>query len=96
MTDIGLLVNPAGTLAEVQIRDVKEAVEGPAQRLHVANVSSESEIDAAFAALSQSKVGALVIGTDPLLRTADKSLHSQHVIRYLRFIISANIARLAA
>jgi ABC-type uncharacterized transport system substrate-binding protein len=66
MTDIGLLVNPAGMLAEVQIRDMKEAIEGPAQRLHVANVSSESEIDAAFAALSQSKVGALVIGTDPI------------------------------
>jgi ABC-type uncharacterized transport system substrate-binding protein len=66
MTDIGLLVNPTGTLAEVQIKDVKEAVEGLAQRLHVANVSSESEIDAAFATLSQSKVGALVIGTDPI------------------------------
>jgi putative tryptophan/tyrosine transport system substrate-binding protein len=69
VTDIGLLVNPAGTLAEVQIRDVKEAVEGSAQRLHVANVSSESEIDAVFVALSQSKVGALVIGTDPIFAT---------------------------
>jgi putative ABC transport system substrate-binding protein len=69
MTDIGLLVNPAGTLAEVQIRDVKEAIEGAVLRLHVANVSSESEIDAAFAALSQSKLGALVIGTDPIFAT---------------------------
>ena len=69
MTNIGLLVNPAGTLAEVQIKDVKEAIEGPAQQLHVANVSNESEIDAAFAALSQSKVGALVIGTDPIFAT---------------------------
>ena len=66
MTDIGLLVNPTGTLAEVQIKDMKEAVEGLAQRLHIANVSSESEIDAAFATLSQSKVGALVMGTDPI------------------------------
>jgi len=45
---------------------MKEAVEGLSRRLQVANVSSESEIDAAFAALSQSKVGALVIGTDPI------------------------------
>ena len=66
ITDIGLLVNPAGTLADVQIKDMKEAVEGLSRRLRVANVSSESEIDAAFAALSQSKVGALVIGTDPI------------------------------
>jgi putative tryptophan/tyrosine transport system substrate-binding protein len=66
ITDIGLLVNPTGTLADVQIKDMKEAVEGLSRRLQVANVSSESEIDAAFAALSQSKVGALVIGTDPI------------------------------
>jgi ABC-type uncharacterized transport system substrate-binding protein len=66
ITDIGLLVNPSGTLADVQIKDMKEAVEGLSRRLQVANVNSESEIDAAFAALSQSKVGALVIGTDPI------------------------------
>ena len=66
ITDIGLLVNPTGTLADVQIKDMKEAVEGLSRRLQVANVSSESEIDAAFAVLSQSKVGALVIGTDPI------------------------------
>jgi hypothetical protein len=59
-------VNPTGTLADVQIKDMKEAVEGLSKRLQVANVSSESEIDAAFAALRQSKVGALVIGTDPI------------------------------
>ena len=69
ITNIGLLVNPAGTLAEVQIKDVKEAIDGPAQQLHIANVSSESEIDAAFAALSQSKVGALLVGTDPIFAT---------------------------
>jgi putative ABC transport system substrate-binding protein len=66
ITDIGLLVNPTGTLADAQINDMKEAVEGLSRRLQVANVSSESEIDTAFAALSQSKVGALVIGTDPI------------------------------
>ena len=66
ITEIGLLVNPTGTLADVQIKDMKEAVVGLSRHLQVANVSSESEIDAAFAALSLSKVGALVIGTDPI------------------------------
>jgi putative tryptophan/tyrosine transport system substrate-binding protein len=65
-TDIALLVNPAGTLAEAQITDTKEAVQKLGQRLHVANASSQGEIDAAFATISQSKVGALVIGTDPM------------------------------
>ncbi len=66
MTDVGLLVNPTGTLAEVQIKDVRDPVEGLGQRLHVGNVSNESEIDAVFAAFSQSKVGAIIIGTDPI------------------------------
>jgi putative tryptophan/tyrosine transport system substrate-binding protein len=66
VTDIGLLVNPAGTLAEFQIKDVREVVQRLGLRLHVANVSNAGEIDTAFAALSQLKVGALVVGTDPI------------------------------
>jgi putative ABC transport system substrate-binding protein len=66
VTDIGLLVNPAGTLAETQIKDMREAVQRLGQRLHVADVRSQGEIDAAFAAISQLKVGALVVGTDPI------------------------------
>ena len=66
VTDIGLLVNPAGTLAETQVKDMKEAVQRLGQRLHIANVSSQGEIDAAFAAISQLKAGALVVGTDPI------------------------------
>jgi putative ABC transport system substrate-binding protein len=65
-TDIGLLVNPAGTLAKDQIRDMSEAVQKIGKRLHVENVTGSGDIDAAFAGLSQSKVGALVIGTDPI------------------------------
>jgi putative ABC transport system substrate-binding protein len=36
------------------------------QRLHVVNAGSKGEIDAAFAAISQLKVGALFVGTDPI------------------------------
>ena len=61
-----LLVNPAGSLAEIQIKDTKEAVQKLGQRFHVANASSQGEIDLVFAAISQSKVGALVVGTDPI------------------------------
>lgn len=66
VTDVGLLVNSAGTLAEFQVKDVGEAVEKLGLHLHVANFSREGEIDAAFAALNQSKVRALVVGTDPI------------------------------
>jgi putative ABC transport system substrate-binding protein len=64
--EIGLLVNPTGTLAKEQIRDMSEAVQSMGERLHVENVTGPNDIDAAFAAMSQSKVGALVIGTDPI------------------------------
>jgi ABC-type uncharacterized transport system substrate-binding protein len=66
VTDIGLLVNPTGTLAEIQINDVREAIQRMGQRLHLANVSSAGEIDAAFATMNQLKVGALLVGTDPI------------------------------
>jgi putative ABC transport system substrate-binding protein len=66
VTDVGLLVNPKGTLAEIQIKDAGDATHILGQRLHVVNVGSESEIDAAFATISQMKVGALLVGTDPI------------------------------
>jgi putative tryptophan/tyrosine transport system substrate-binding protein len=66
VTDIGLLVNPSGTLAEIQIKDVREAVQSLGQRLHVENVSSQGELDSAFSAFSQFKVGAVLVGTDPI------------------------------
>ncbi|HET8543227.1 MAG TPA: ABC transporter substrate-binding protein, partial [Pseudolabrys sp.] len=64
--DVGLLVNPTGTLAEVQVKEAKEAAQKLGQRIHVANAGSQGEIDAAFAAM---KVGALVVGLDPIFAT---------------------------
>jgi putative ABC transport system substrate-binding protein len=61
--DIGLLVNPTGTLAEIQIKELKEAAEQLGQRVHVLNVSNQGEIDAAFAIM---KVDALLSGADPI------------------------------
>jgi putative ABC transport system substrate-binding protein len=64
-TDIALLVNPKGTLAERQINDATEASQKLGLRLHVMNTSSESELDTAFASMRDLKIGAFVISTDP-------------------------------
>ena len=64
-SDVALLVNPKGTLAEAQIRDATAAAQTLGQRLHVLNVSTESEIDDAFAEMSRLKVGAFIVSTDP-------------------------------
>ena len=65
-TDIGLLVNPTGALAKMEISEMNEATQRLGQHLHVANVSNEDEINTALAAMSQQNVGALVIGTNPI------------------------------
>jgi putative tryptophan/tyrosine transport system substrate-binding protein len=74
VTDIGLLVNPASTMAELQIKDVAEVARRSGLRLHVANISSETEVDTAFADFAQSKVGALVVGTDPIFAFVQRQL----------------------
>jgi putative ABC transport system substrate-binding protein len=65
ITDVAILVNPKGTLAVSQTNDAKAAAETLRLSLHVINVSSESEIDDAFVAMKQSKVGAFLVSTDP-------------------------------
>jgi putative ABC transport system substrate-binding protein len=64
-TDIALLVNPKGTLAERQVRDGTVAAQTLGQRLHVLNTSTESDVDAAFATMRQLKIGAFIVSTDP-------------------------------
>jgi putative ABC transport system substrate-binding protein len=63
---IALLVNPNNPNAEPMIRDVLEAARGKVQ-FSILKAGTESEIDAAFAALAQLQVGALVVGADPFL-----------------------------
>jgi putative tryptophan/tyrosine transport system substrate-binding protein len=54
---------PTGTLAEIQIKELKEAAEKLGQRVQVLNVSNQTEIDTAFATM---KVDALLSGADPI------------------------------
>src|SRR6202051_1124104 len=65
ITDVAILVNPKGTLAVTQTNDAKAAAQTLGVRLHVINVSSESDIDDAFVAMNQSRVGAFLVSTDP-------------------------------
>ena len=67
LTDIALLVNPKGTLAESQIGDIRAAMEKTGQRLIVLNASTPGEVDSAFAGIGTSNAKALLVGTDPTL-----------------------------
>ena len=63
--DIALLVNPKGTLAERQIADARAAAAKLGQRLHLLNTTTLAELDAAFKAMKEKKVGAFITSTDP-------------------------------
>jgi putative ABC transport system substrate-binding protein len=64
-TAIAVLVNPANANAENQSKELKEAGSTLALPLHFVNASSEREFDAAFAAIVQTRAGALLVASDP-------------------------------
>jgi putative tryptophan/tyrosine transport system substrate-binding protein len=71
---IALLVNPNNTSAEPQIRGAQGAARAKGAQLHILKASTESEIDAAFAALTPLQAEALVVGSDPFFDSQREQL----------------------
>jgi putative tryptophan/tyrosine transport system substrate-binding protein len=82
VSDVALLVNPKGTLAEFQIKEAKAAAQALGLTLHVVNALGESEFDEAFATMSRLKVGAFFPSTDPLFGLNGRGLHITMAYRY--------------
>jgi putative ABC transport system substrate-binding protein len=61
---IALLENPTIPATERETRELQEAARAKGLQLHILKASTESEIDAAFAALVQRQAGALHVATD--------------------------------
>jgi putative ABC transport system substrate-binding protein len=60
-----VLVNPANvSVAEMTLRDVQDAARVRAVPIHILNASTNSEIDAAFAALANERADALFVSAD--------------------------------
>jgi putative ABC transport system substrate-binding protein len=66
---IAVLLNPNRPDYARQKRDVEEAAHAIGQQIHLLSASNESEIDAAFAAAMQLRVGAMLVGADPFLNS---------------------------
>jgi ABC-type uncharacterized transport system substrate-binding protein len=82
-TTIAVLVNPNYTDAEAQIREVQEAARSLGLQLQVLKASSESDFDAAFAAVIAQRAGVLLIASDPFLfsrRNQLVALAARHAI----------------
>jgi putative tryptophan/tyrosine transport system substrate-binding protein len=65
-TSIGLLVNPTGPQAAIDMREAQAAARVLSLRLSVQNASTPEEIEAAFAGFVEQRVGALLVGGEPL------------------------------
>jgi len=62
---VAVLLNPKYPDADVQLKDVQEATREIGQRTLMLTATTDAEIDSAFAALAQQRVGALMVGADP-------------------------------
>jgi ABC-type uncharacterized transport system substrate-binding protein len=69
-----LLLNPNNPEATPQPSDFEEAAHRLGRQFHILNASSEAEIDTAFAALVERRVGALVVGGDPFFANRRRQL----------------------
>jgi putative tryptophan/tyrosine transport system substrate-binding protein len=68
-TTIALLLNPTTMEAEAERRDVQAAANAIGQQLLVFDVSSDRDIETAFATLVQRRAGALVVGSGAFLNS---------------------------
>jgi len=66
-TEVALLLNPKHPESDTTINDVSLAARASGQRIHVFRASDAAEIDTAFTAIAQNKIGALIVSTDPIL-----------------------------
>jgi ABC-type uncharacterized transport system substrate-binding protein len=83
---IALLVNPTNPNSEADTKAVQAAAAAIGLKTIVLRASNGSEIDAAFAAMKQSNVGALLVGADP---TFDNSGRDQLIVLAARHAIPA-------
>src|SRR5262245_17548403 len=64
-TLIGVLVNPNNPNAHIDTTQLQDAARTLGQSIILVRASTEAEIDAVFAALSDQRVSALLVNTDP-------------------------------
>jgi putative ABC transport system substrate-binding protein len=73
-SSIGLIVNPNNPNTEPSVKEIQMLAQVAGWRLHVVRVSSDSELDMAFANLARLKAEALLLGTDGLFNNKYKQI----------------------
>ena len=73
-TAIAYLANPNNQIAEDETKETETAAHSLGLRFHVLKASAEHDIDKAFVSMMQSRVGALVVGSDTFLSSRKQQL----------------------
>ncbi|HEX2113496.1 MAG TPA: ABC transporter substrate-binding protein [Alphaproteobacteria bacterium] len=71
---IAVLLNPDNPEGAAQRRGIEEAAHSTGQRITVLAARSEAEIDAAFAAMSEQRANAVLVGADPFFNSRREQL----------------------
>jgi putative ABC transport system substrate-binding protein len=66
---IGVLLNPKFPAADSQLRDLQQAAPTIGLQIHILRASTDSELDAAFETVTQQRIAALAVTTDPFFDT---------------------------
>ena len=64
-TVIAVLLNPSNANFQAQLRGVQEAARAAGQQLNILSASTEDDIERGFAIVTESRAGALLVGSDP-------------------------------
>jgi ABC-type uncharacterized transport system substrate-binding protein len=71
---IGMLLNPNSASARPQTEDIESAGRAIGQQVHILGAGNADEIDAAFAAMAQTRIDALLVGADPFFSSRREQL----------------------
>jgi putative ABC transport system substrate-binding protein len=71
---VAVIVNPANPNTEALLKDLQFTAQSLGLKLHALRASSDGDLEATFAALTQLHAGALLIGTDPFFNSRSKQL----------------------
>jgi putative ABC transport system substrate-binding protein len=66
---IAVLLNPTNANFQTQLSGVQVAARAAGQQLNILSARSERDIDMAFATMTESHAGALLVGSDPFLNS---------------------------
>lgn len=74
ITPLGFLTNTASLQGELEIREMRTAAQALGRELLIATAAIETEIEAAFASLTERRVSAIAVGNDALFNSRPTQL----------------------